>query len=233
MSYEEMSDVLREGLGLRHHPVAVSLLRDLAAAPSAYRKPPEPIRHCQAVMRSGNGEMIFLPSDFHACKVGASVLGMNALPDRAESGDLHSSMGLFRSPEAARDALALRPMLAPNSVTGTLYSPLSSAQVEPDVVLVALMPEQAQWLLPTSIGFDDGSRLSMSMSTILAACGDATVMPYITGKPNASFGCFGFRKSTDITPEEMLVGIPFGKLETITDTIRTLAAGTIPKSRTR
>ncbi|MDD3398494.1 MAG: DUF169 domain-containing protein [Candidatus Methanomethylophilaceae archaeon] len=233
MNLADQSLVLQESLGLRHYPVAVSFLKADESVPSEYEKPSEPLRHCQAVMRARKGEMLVLPSDMHACKVGSSVLGMNVIPEKAENGELHSSMGLFSSPEAAHDAIAVRPMMMPNSVVGTVYSPLSSASIEPDVVLITATPEQAQWLLPSAHGYNDGSRISLNMSTVLAACGDATVLPYITGKPNASFGCFGLRKSTDISADEMIVGIPIGKLDSLINSISSLSKSTIPKSRSK
>lgn len=213
--------------------MAVTFLRNLDGIPSEYQEPLEPLRHCQAVMRARKGDMLMVTSDMHACKVGSSVLGMNPIPEKAESGELHSSMGLFSSQDAAHDALAMRPMMAPNFALGTAYSPLSSASLAPDVVLITATPEQAQWLLPSAYGFNDGSRVSLNISTVLAACGDATVLPYITGKPNASFGCFGLRKSTDISADEMIVGIPISRLESLVGSLSSLSMGAIPKSRSK
>ena len=50
---------------------------------------------------------------------------------------------------------------------------------------------------------------------------------------NISLGCFGCRKTTDIAPEEMLVGIPGSKLKDIVDAVEKMNEGPIPKSRAK
>jgi uncharacterized protein (DUF169 family) len=72
------------------------------------------------------------------------------------------------------------------------------------------------------------------MAAVQASCVDSTVIPYVTGNVNISLGCFGCRKTTDILPEEMLVGVPKNKLAEIARSLDKLAAsGTIQKSRTK
>ena len=48
---------------------------------------------------------------------------------------------------------------------------------------------------------------------------------------NMSLGCFGCRKTSDIKPEEMLVGIPRVRLAETVKALQAMAQGPIPKSR--
>jgi uncharacterized protein (DUF169 family) len=66
-----------------------------------------------------------------------------------------------------------------------------------------------------------------------AACADSAVLPYLSGNINSSLGCFGCRKTTDLAPEEMLVGVPGTKLEGIVAAVDEMREGPIMRSRTR
>jgi uncharacterized protein (DUF169 family) len=50
---------------------------------------------------------------------------------------------------------------------------------------------------------------------------------------NISLGCFGCRKTTDIGPEEMLVGIPGSKMKEIVESVDKMKDGPIAKSRAK
>jgi uncharacterized protein (DUF169 family) len=89
------------------------------------------------------------------------------------------------------------------------------------------------WLLPSASTFSVGGRVTVDMASVQASCADATVVPYLTGNVNISLGCFGCRKTTDIAPEEMLVGIPGTRLREIVDAVEKMKGGPIPKSRAR
>ena len=90
----------------------------------------------------------------------------------------------------------------------TVIAPLSKATLKPDVVVITGTQEQVFWLLPAASTFSVGGRVTINMAAVQAACADSTVLPYLTGNVNISLGCFGCRKTTDIAPEEMLVGSP-------------------------
>ncbi len=103
----------------------------------------------------------------------------------------------------------------------------------PDVIVVVGLPEQLFWIAPAAATFQEGGRVTMEMAAVQASCADSTVVPIITGNINMSLGCFGCRKTTDIAPEEMLVGIPASKLEELMTAIEKMGAGAIPKSRVK
>jgi uncharacterized protein (DUF169 family) len=99
------------------------------------------------------------------------------------------------------------------------------------VVVVVGMPEQVFWLVPAASTFSHGGRVTVEMASVQATCADSTVVPMKTGNMNLSLGCFGCRKTSDIKPEEMLVGIPRVRLAETVKALKTMAQGPIPKSR--
>ncbi len=233
VSCEEASKKLVDALGLKHEPVAISLLRKGQHAPEGYREPESNIRHCQSIMRARKGEMLVVPASKHACPVGGSALGLMPVPEKVASGEFHYNMGMYESPQAAKTTLEKRVTLGEENVTATMVSPLSKAKVKPDVVVVTGTPEQMFWLIPAASTFSVGGRVTVDMASVQASCEDSTILPYVTGNVNISLGCFGCRKTTDIGPDEMLVGIPATKLDEVVKALDKLKEGAIPKSRTK
>jgi uncharacterized protein (DUF169 family) len=142
-------------------------------------------------------------------------------------------MGMYGSEEAARNTIRQRPALETGSVIAVAVSPLSKAKIKPDVVVITGTPEQVFWLLPAATTFSVGGRVTIDMAAIQASCADSTVVPYITGNVNISLGCFGCRKTTDIAPEHMLVGIPMSRMPDIVAAVAKMSTGPIPKSRAK
>jgi uncharacterized protein (DUF169 family) len=123
--------------------------------------------------------------------------------------------------------------LPEGSIQAVAVSPLSKAKLKPDVVVVTGTPEQVYWIIPAATTFSVGGRVTVDIATAQASCGDSTIIPMVTGNVNISLGCFGCRKSTDIKPDEMLVGIPMSKLPDMVKALEKMGAGPIPKSRTK
>ena len=232
-NYAELSKKMVEILGLKTEPVAVTLIKKGQPIPEGYVVTEAPIRHCQSIMRARKGEMLVVPAGKQACPVGASALGMVPLPDKVRSGEFHYNMGMFESAEAACKTCASRPALETGSIIATAVAPLSKAKIAPDVVIVVGIPEQVFWIAPAASTFQEGGRVMVEMAAVQASCADSTVVPYLTGNINLSLGCFGCRKTTDIAPEEMLVGIPAAKLEMLVAAIEKMGANAIPKSRVK
>jgi uncharacterized protein (DUF169 family) len=233
MEYAESSKKIVEILGLRTEPVAITLIKKGQPYPEGYKEPETPIRHCQSIMRGRKGEMLVVPGPKQACPVGASALGIVPLPEKVKAGEFHHGMGMYDSAEAAANTISLRPSLKEGSVIATAVSPLSKATIKPDVVVITATPEQAFWIVPAAATFQKGGRVTVEMAAVQASCADSTVVPYTTGNVNLSLGCFGCRKTTDILPEELLVGVPYARLDELLKALEKMSAGPIPKSRAK
>ncbi|MCG7840880.1 MAG: DUF169 domain-containing protein, partial [Methanomassiliicoccales archaeon] len=202
-------------LELKTEPVAVTLIKKGEALPEGYQVPEKNIRHCQSIMRARRGEKLLLTGEKHACVVGGSALGILPIPDKVKSGEFHFNIGMFNTLEAAKKMIEERPQLECGSVMATAVSPLSETKIKPDVVIVTGTPEQMYWLLPVAATFFQGGKMVVEMEPFQASCAYSTVYPYLHDTLSLSIGCFGCRKSTDLEPSEMLVGIPASKLKEV------------------
>jgi len=232
-NYSAIAREMKDILGLKHEPVAITLIKERSAMPADYPVPETPLRHCATIMRARKGEKLLVPADKQACPVGASAMGLVPVPEKVASGDFHYNMGMYKDSAAAKKTLEARPAFPMGSVVAVAAAPLGQATLEPDVVVITALPEQVFWLIPASSTYEYGGRVTVEMGAVQASCADSTIMPIVSGKTNISLGCFGCRKTTDIAPEEMLVGIPFKRFDEIMAALRAMGAGPIPKSRAK
>jgi len=231
--YAAMAHDLKETLGLKHEPVAITLIKKGHALPSDYPVTETPVRHCGTIMRARKGEKLLVTPEKEACPVGASALGMVPVPEKVASGEFHANMGMYKDPAAAKQTLEMRTSFHLGDVIGVAAAPLDKATLVPDVIVLTALPEQVFWLIPAAQTYEEGGRVSVEMAAVQASCVDATIIPIVKGKTNISLGCFGCRKTTDIMAEEMLIGIPFKNFEKIVAAVKTMGAGAIPKSRAK
>jgi uncharacterized protein (DUF169 family) len=216
--YAKSSQVLMDILELKTEPVAVTLVKKGEPLPEGYQVPEKNIRHCQSIMRARRGEKLLLTGEKHACVVGGSALGILPIPDKVKSGEFHYNIGMFDTVAAAKKMIDERPQLDYGSVIATAVSPLSKADIAPDVIITG-MPEQMYWLLPVAATFFKGGKMVVELEPFQASCAYSTVYPYLNDTLSLSIGCYGCRKSTDLEPSEMLVGFPANKLEEIVSTL--------------
>jgi uncharacterized protein (DUF169 family) len=230
MDYTQLAEKLVKFLDLKYEPVAVKVIKKGETMPEGYSEPDKNLRHCQSIMKARKGESFIIPADKHACVVGASSLGIIPIPEKVASGEFHHNLGMFDSVQAAAEMITQRPAFEPESRTATVVGPLKDAKVEPDVVILVDRPETIYWIIPASTYYT-GGRVNFSSAAFQASCADTTILPSLTGEINVSLGCFGCRKATDIENDEMLMGIPFNKLEGIVNALEILYKGPLPKAR--
>ncbi len=231
VDYAECSRKIVNILGLKNEPVAVKLFKKGEPLPTEYPLPEKNIRHCQSIMRARKGECLLVPAEKHACPVGASALGLMPTPEKVTEGKFHFTLGMYESEEAAKHTIEVRPALEPESIEATLVCPLSKTRFDPDVIVVTGTPEQLYWLMPAAATYKEGGRVTISTASFQASCADSTILPYTTGVPNLSLGCYGCRKATDIAPEEMLLGLPASRLEQTVSILEKLNEKAIPSCR--
>ncbi len=231
VDYEACSKRMVEILGLKNEPVAIKLIKKGEPLPEGIPEPEKNLRHCQSIMKARKGECFLMPQSKHACPVGASALGLMPTPEKVASGQFHFALGMFANEEAAKHTIEVRPSLEPGSLEATLVCPLSKVRFEPDVIVVVGTPEQLYWLMPAASTYDKGGRITIQTASFQASCVDSTILPYTTGVPNISMGCYGCRKSTDIAPEEMMLGFKADQLPHIVEVLEKLQEKAIPSCR--
>lgn len=215
VKFQELSEKLKTTLELEDSPVGVKLIKVGEKLPDI-AEPEKPMPYCASIAEARKGITILLGKDKHMCKLGASNLGLIMLPEMIASGKAHAGMGLFKSTDAARKTVGEVPRIDPEIVQATLVFPLEKAPMDPDVVIFHVKPEKAMWIA-LSLTYTQGGRIDPSFACVGGHCGDATVRPYLTNKPNFTVGGFGARKRK--APEEMIVGIPTALIQEVADNL--------------
>ncbi|MEG1512229.1 MAG: DUF169 domain-containing protein [Raoultibacter sp.] len=228
-TYAQWSHTLQDVLGLRWNPVAVSLIAAGEPLPDV-PIPEERMRYCQSLMAARRGRSIMLPAYRHACPDGTAILGLTEIPEKLASGELYVLFHKLDSIEAAKRMVAERPCLPPRTIDATVVTPLAQAKCPVDVVAVIAEPEQIMWLC-MSASYYTGHRHDLHASGYNAQCVETTLLPYVNGELNISFGCYGCRASSDVGDNLMMMGIPSEVMPTIVAGLTELGKKAIPQSR--
>lgn len=227
--YREWSRVLTDVLGLRWHPVAISLVKAGEPWPDV-PIPDERLRFCQSLMAARRGRSLMMPANRHACPDGTSILGLTEMPEKLASGELYILFHKLDSVEAAKRMVLERPCLPPRTVDATVVTPLSDAACEAEVVAIVAQPEQIMWL-SMATSYYTGHRHDFHASGYNAQCVETTLLPMTSGEINISFGCYGCRASSDVGDDCMMMGIPVALMPEVVRGLTELGKKAIPQSR--
>ena len=227
--YAEWAQALREVLGLRWHPVGIHLLEAGAPVPDV-PIPEGRLRYCQSLMAARRGRSLMMPANRHACPDGTSILGLTPMPAKLASGELYILFHKLDSIEAAQRMVGERPCLPERSRDATIVFPLDDAPVDPQVVALVAQPEQIMWSC-MALSYYTGHRFDFHASGYNAQCVETTLIPFTSGEPNVSFGCYGCRASSDVGDECMFMGIPVDLMPRMVEGLRELGKKAIPQSR--
>ncbi|MDR0888575.1 MAG: DUF169 domain-containing protein [Coriobacteriales bacterium] len=227
--YNGWAQTMKDVLGLRWHPVAISLIPANEPLPDV-PVPNERMRYCQSLIAARRGRSIMLPANRHACPDGTSILGLTEMPAKLASGELYILFHKLDNVEAAKRMTGERPHLEPRTVRATVVAPLDDAKCTPQVVAVFANPEQVMWLLMAS-SYYTGHRHDLHASGYNAQCVETTLIPYTSGEINVSFGCYGCRASSDVSDDIMFVGIPVSLMPEVIRGLKELGKKAIPQSR--
>jgi len=230
MTNHEATNAILRILGLDSSPVAVRFIPTGDPVPAF--ETPYPRRFCQVLMQARHGQKRLLTPDDVSCPAVAAALGFRPLPEKLASGEMLVGFGIFASPEAGRRTVDSMLRLEPAKYAAVAVAPLSEADFDPDSVVVEGLPEQLMWLALASV-YDTGGRLEFSTAVLQATCVDAGIIPFVTGKVNATLGCYGCREATDLGEAECVLGFPGHMLAKMAVNLQRLAAKAIPRVRAK
>jgi len=205
---------LIESLGLTRSPVALSFLDQPpkgvdtieAAVPSA----------CTFWIKAEQGLFFARAKSHQNCPIGAVTMGF---PISAQT---RSNLETFASQMYNVSYLGLEEIKNIPRVevvsTGILYGPLSIFPVQPDLVMVWTNGQQAM-ILQETLGTVYWNTAQQSLVSGRPTCA-ALALAINEGLPKVSLGCTGMRTFTEVSNEYLLVALPGGKLETLSEHMR-------------
>lgn len=229
MEFSEISDKIISIVGLEKFPVGIKFNKDSVHTPldSQYD-----YRFCQAVMEAGKGKKVLISESNISCPAAAAAFGLKPLTNQLSNGIALQGYGIFKETEAGQKVMKTMPRLEQKSISSVLVMPLKDYKESPDIVIVEDEVEKLMWLALAYLN-EDGGRLEFSSSILQAVCVDACVLPYLSGKINLSFGCYGCRDATDVKKSEAILGFPGNKLEMIVNNLEYLNNKAIDRSRAK
>lgn len=219
--YEMVSSKLKSLLNLKGSPVAVKLAARMEDIPAGIPELKEKVRHCEMVQKARAGDIFYATREQHACAGGAGALGVAETPEKIKNGEFYYGLGRFKTLESAKKTMEAVPRTGKHFVA-SIYAPLEKASFEPDVIVIIGNPKQLLKIAQSNI-YESGGRNIVSFSGIQSVCADAVASPYNTGEMNASFGCDGSRKFAKIADDELVVGIPAAKLESVVEALEKIS----------
>ncbi len=218
MTYEQIGKELKELLGLKGSAVAVKLAKTPDDVPKGYAKA-QKTRHCQFVQDARlKGFKGYATAEEHACKGGAGVIGVEPLPESVATGSTYHKLGNFKTAEGALDTVTAMPKVN-GAYYASVYSPLETADFEPDSVILIATPKQALRVTQAYLNAK-GGRVSSDYSGIQSICADAVAAVKERGVPNMTLGCNGSRKNSGIADDELIIGLPAKDLPAIVEALK-------------
>lgn len=215
MNYQEISNIIKESLNLKTSPVSVKLFEKEKDAEEIFEKTNKTI-HCQAIITASKGKSFYGTIAEIGCPIGAGILGLKKLPEKILNGSQFDKMNVTSSQESGKaliDSVAKN-----NTIEAIAYMPLEDSKIEPDVVVVIAKPRQIFDLIRANT-YQEGKRMDNSVGGTQSLCGDIVVNSIQTNDPHISFGCIGSHMATELSEDQVIIGIPISKLEEIANSL--------------
>lgn len=217
--YNTLAQRMTAILGLKGSPVAIAMRNDI---PSDMAKGGS-ARHCEMVQRARlEGEEFYATLNEQACKGGAAVMGLMDMPENVASGEFYHKLGAFASKEAAKNTVDLMPKAQQKS-DAVLYAPLDTATFVPDLVIVIANPKQAMQIVQADL-YKNGGRIETGFAGKQSLCGDIVAHTLNAKSTQVSLACAGSRGHAKIADDELSMGIPAERLESLVDSLEQLFA---------
>jgi len=226
--YRRAATVLKDVVGLKHEPIAVKFFENKVQL-DGFETPSER-RYCQILMGAREGKKCLITADNIACPAAGWALGFKEPPATLSSGEMPAKMGVFGSPQAVKNTLNSMLRLPMGKFKMVACCPLGEAPFEPDVVVLESDVEHLMWVALARL-FETGGRLPLDTAILQATCVDATIIPFVYQRLNASLGCYGCREATNLADSECVLGFPVKDLEKIVTSLEKLNEKAIPRVR--
>jgi len=222
MEWKEYSERLKEVLGLKGSPVAVTYtMRPPQGSPQAKSWV------CRALLSARDGKTFCISKETSSCAGGTWHLGLGPKPtgdaDKALKKFLVHGEKLFCSYATFYRCMSQTSEPPLNLADYVIFCPLEEAQEKPDLVVFICNPEQACRLLTLAMyqtGIPPRAELAGS------ACHMAVAYPIVSGEINISFWDYTARRIQKLDENELSVSVPYHHMKDIVESIEGCSAGT-------
>jgi len=200
---------------LRSSPIAIRLLKNEKEIPAGALRPARDLglhlALCQAfAMSRREKKTVAMLKEDQWCYLPVIAFGLAEPPDFFLEGNTFVDFSVGNLKVAGNLAKAL-PRLEYGKYMGIASAPLSTANFDPDMVVIYCNTNQLRCLL-SAVKYKDGYLLKPTLDPS-GACFQATVPVMKTGECQVTVPCGGDRAHALAQDDEMIFSIPKGRLE--------------------
>jgi uncharacterized protein (DUF169 family) len=205
-----------EALELERPPVGVKFRLN---RPQGIDKLDKGLAFCEMLGEAQRGEPFYATQENFTC-MGPVILGMAEADPIFLSGQIGPKDGIYKEARANRRIYHYLPKLTKGTVRYVAFSPLDKLSFEPDVLIIAATPAQAEVLL-RAYCYTSGQMIT-THSTPVLLCSWLYIYPFISGEMNYTVSGLGFgMKTHKVLPEGLIVlSFPHDKLPMLIENLK-------------
>jgi len=199
-------------------PVAVKFLY---YKPEGIKKLDKHMALCEMPREAGISEEPFYITKEEEDCVGKLPLGwMGGMPKWAESGQIGDMFDIVQEPRANARFYQHFRELPEGVVNYVVFSRLDKCTFEPDLLILATKPSQAEIVL-RAMSYSTGELWAPQSTTVLG-CSWMFIYPYVTGKVNYMITGmhFGMKARKTMPEGYIMISIPYNWISTITENLQ-------------
>lgn len=175
------------------------------------------LSYCNMVKFASKGKCLKANLDNFNCVGSAKALGLKEPDSNAISGRTYFSFGLYDSLCTARNVQKDVTFLN-HRAYGITVMPLEKFEDAPDVVIFIVNPYQGMRIVQ-GYAYHHGMLKNIKIAGNSGMCSECTATPYETNDINISLLCSNTRFAAKWGENELGIGLPFNKFESLYDGI--------------
>lgn len=174
--------------------------------------------YCTMVRNASVGKSTKANINHFACLSAARALGLIKPNNDVISGRIHAKMGVYNDLTVAR-SIAKDMVYCDHEVYGIGIKPLEEYICNPDILIIVTNPLNVMRIIQ-GYAFYNGQLKEIKMAGMQAICQECTSYTYEKNTINISMMCSGTRHVSQWGEDEMAVGIPYNKFNSLVEGIK-------------
>jgi uncharacterized protein (DUF169 family) len=202
-----------------HFEIAPVGIKFLLNKPKGIKKLDRNLAFCEMLGEAQKGSTFYMTKENESC-MGSVILGMTEPDPIFVSGQVGPKDGIYKEARANRRIYNYIPKLAKGTVRYVAFSPLDKLSFEPDILIIAANPSQAEILL-RAYCYTSGKMIT-TKSTPVLICAWLFVYPFVSGELNYTVTGLGYgMKAHKVLPEGLiLLSFPYDSLPMLIENLK-------------